>query len=97
MPVKLTLENLTTDRFAIKAEFDLDALKKVDPCQEPGEPQDNEANALIAMMFERWCDHKASVWFEELAKAARRVELAEAVAELDAELIGPVPQPEEVE
>jgi len=96
MAVQLEIDNKTTDHFKITATFDLDDLRKVGPCIDEGAPADAEGDALIAFMFKQWCDHRASDWFEELAKAARRVEQFEAAQSLDGEVIGPVLQVDEV-
>jgi hypothetical protein len=93
MPVKLTIDNKTTTKFVITAEFDRDALSKVGPCKAPGTPEDLEGNELIAFMLKEWCDHKASEWFAALARSATRVELSEAAASANGEVIGPSPQP----
>jgi hypothetical protein len=91
MPVKLTIDNKSTDHFSITAVFDLDALEKVSPCTVSG-IADPDGDALIAFMFKEWCDHKASDWFTTLAKSAVRVELAEDAVTLSGQVIGPSPQ-----
>jgi hypothetical protein len=96
MPVKLTIDNKSTDHFSIKFDFDLDALKKVGPCEDDSAPDDVEGDDLIADFFKQWCDHKASVWASVVERASIRVELAEAAHTLDGEVIGPVPINEEV-